>query len=77
VAGNRKEHHKGNTVKKLLGIVMYLFIQFLLVTLFLYSMQFGPVAIVLIFIFDLLANLLMVLAYEQYRRIQYEGNDMA
>jgi len=58
-------------VKKLLGIVIYLLIQFLLVTLVIYSWQFGPVALVLTFLFDVLFNLLMVLAYEEYKRIQY------
>jgi len=55
---------------------MYLFIQFLLVTLVIYSWQFGPVAFTLIIIFDIIFNLLMVLAYEEYRRIQYDSKDM-
>ena len=55
---------------------MYLFIQFLLVTLVIYAWQFGPVALVLTFLFDVLFNLLMVLAYEEYRRIQYDSKDM-
>ena len=63
-----------NPVKKLLGIVMYLFIQFLLVTLVIYSWQFGPVAFTLMIIFGIIFNLLMVLAYEEYRRIQYGKN---
>jgi uncharacterized membrane protein len=62
-------------MRKLLGIVMVFAMELLLLWLIVFAWQFGPVAVTLMIIFDIIVNVLTILAYREYRRTD-EGTDM-